>query len=109
MIQGIDMYFPPLRDIYEQTRAEMMTSKQKDELSFVDALKGALARVNTNFVEAEDAMRGFLLGKRELPEVLMTLQRANLEFRFAMQVRNKLVETYQEIMRMQSLEVNQKL
>jgi flagellar hook-basal body complex protein FliE len=104
VVNNIDLYSPSLKDIYTQARADMIKQSQGEadsNASFMDFLQGALDRVNSNFIQADDAMKGFMLGKGELHEVLMSIQKANLEFRFAMQVRNKLIETYQEIMRMQ--------
>lgn len=103
-MDNMEIYFPSLKDIYSQSRAQMTKSNQGEgssNVSFMDFFQGALNRLNSNFSDAEEAMQGFMLGKGELHEVLMSMQKANLEFRFAMQVRNKLLETYQEIMRMQ--------
>ena len=40
-------------------------------------------------------------GEVELHDVMLALEKANLGFQLSIQVRNKLIEAYQEIMRMQ--------
>ena len=39
-------------------------------------------------------------GKADVHDAMIALQRADLTFQLSMQVRNKLVQAYQEIMRM---------
>jgi len=102
MIENIDLYFPSVSQAYKQARADMLNKDTEGANgSFMEFLQQAMGQVNDNFIQAEDAMQGFLMGKNELHDVLMSMQKANMEFRFAMQVRNKLIETYQEVMRMQ--------
>ena len=40
-------------------------------------------------------------GKGDLQETMVALEKADVSFRLMMQIRNKVLEAYQEIMRMQ--------
>ena len=40
-------------------------------------------------------------GKGDLQETMIALEKADVSFRLMMQIRNKVLEAYQEIMRMQ--------
>ena len=52
--------------------------------------------------EANQSVQSFLSGEGEdLHSTILSVQRAGLEFDMLMQVRNKVVSAYQEVMRMQ--------
>lgn len=72
----------------------------------VGDFKKVLARyfqdVNATQAEADVAVRDLLVGKTEnLHDVIATMSEADLSFRLMMQIRNRLVDAYQQIMRMQ--------
>jgi len=52
--------------------------------------------------EADKAIEDFATGKtRNIHETMIAVNKADLAFRLTMQVRNKIVEAYQEVMRTQ--------
>ncbi len=62
-----------------------------------------LSRVSTDITAAETAMRDLAQGKPvELHELMIQLERARISVQVFVQVRNKLVESYQDLMRMQA-------
>ncbi len=69
---------------------------------FGTMLNEALEKVNDLQLEADSAIQDVVLGKEEdLHRALIALERANLALGLTVQVRNKVIEAYQEIMRMQ--------
>lgn len=73
-----------------------------DAGSFRDAFQTAVAQVNTLQDRAEQKVEQFLSGEpTELHEVAVATQQAELAFEMFQQVRNKVVNAYQEVMRMQ--------
>jgi len=69
---------------------------------FTEKLWKALEEVNNLQKEADQAILDVALGKEEnLHRAVIALERANLALGLAVQVRNKVIEAYQEIMRMQ--------
>jgi len=69
---------------------------------FQSLLENAVHRVEGYRTEANQAVERLLSGQDgELHSALMATQRAELAFELGMQVRNKVVEAYQEIMKMQ--------
>ena len=70
---------------------------------FAAALKGALDQVNDTQQKAFSLARDFETGKAStgVHEVMLSLQKANIAFQGTVQVRNKLVSAYQDIMNMQ--------
>jgi len=69
---------------------------------FGNILQGAIDQVEGASNNANQSVQQFLSGDGEdLHTTVLAVQRANLEFDMLMQVRNKVVSAYQEIMRMQ--------
>jgi flagellar hook-basal body complex protein FliE len=66
--------------------------------SFKDVLVDSIRQVNTMQLEADHAVETMFTGGEINPaEVLTAVQKADLAFRLTMQMRNKLMEVYQEI------------
>ncbi|MDQ2841041.1 MAG: flagellar hook-basal body complex protein FliE [Acidobacteriota bacterium] len=68
---------------------------------FGSALKSAIQHVDGYQQEANQSIQQFLQGNGELHNVALATQRAEMAFDLGMQVRNKIVSAYQEIMKMQ--------
>lgn len=70
--------------------------------SFSQLLKESLNDVNKLQSEADKSVEDLVVGKsRNIHETMIALNKADIAFRMTLQVRNKLVEAYQEIIRMQ--------
>jgi flagellar hook-basal body complex protein FliE len=69
---------------------------------FGQVLLDALDQVSQTEAAANDAITKLASGEDiELHQVTMAVQQADIAFQLALQVRNKIVEAYQEVMRMQ--------
>ena len=70
---------------------------------FAAVLKASIEQVNGSQQQAASLARDFELGatSASLPEVMISLQKANISFQQLVQVRNKLVSAYHDIMNMQ--------
>ena len=70
--------------------------------SFSDVLSGAIGQVESARSDAAKSVEQFLSGNGDdLHTTILATQRAELEFEMFMQVRNKVVSAYQEIMKLQ--------
>ena len=69
---------------------------------FAEVLKNSIESVNSAQVNASNLARDFELGvpNTNLNDVMISLQKANLSFQEMVQVRNKLVSAYRDIMNM---------
>jgi len=77
-------------------------SSAKTGSGFASVLEGAIRSVEQPGQQAEKAVQNFLNGDgEELHNVALSVQRASLAFDLGLQVRNKIVSAYQEVMRMQ--------
>jgi len=70
--------------------------------SFASVLKDSLTEVNKMQQKADAAVTALATGEKvSLHETMIAMEQADVSFRMMMQVRNKIVEAYQEILRMQ--------
>ncbi len=73
---------------------------QKTE-SFSDQLTQGIKAVDAEIHKAENLPEDVVAGKIEsFHQVAVQLKQAEISFRFAMEVRNKLIDAYREVMRM---------
>ena len=83
----------------ERTQAPAQTGGTS---GFGATLEAAIHQVESSRTGAAQAVERFLAGEsEELHSTALSVQRAELEFELLLQVRNKVVQAYQEIMRMQ--------
>lgn len=70
--------------------------------SFKDIIDQTLKNLNESQIKAEETVTNFLTGEvKDIHTVMIVLEEAKLSMQLAVEVRNKLVEAYQEISRMQ--------
>jgi flagellar hook-basal body complex protein FliE len=70
--------------------------------AFQAVLEGLVGGVEKSQAQAQQTVNSFLTGgNEELHSVALAAQRSSLEFDLFLQVRNKVVSAYQEVMRMQ--------
>lgn len=72
-------------------------------LDFSDLLSQAVERVNESQQRSSELKKAFQLGDEsvDVTQVMIAAQKAGIEFQLMMQVRNKLVNAYKDIMNMQ--------
>ena len=77
-------------------------STQEAPKSFADTLKDAVNNVNQAQQESDFKMQEIATGKNHnIPEVMIAAEKADISLKLMVQVRNKIIEAYQEIMKMQ--------
>jgi flagellar hook-basal body complex protein FliE len=86
----------------QANRAAATSKADKSETkSFTTLLTESLSNVNRTQTEADTNVAEYLSGKGGLHETMIALEKADISLRLVVQVRNKAVEAYKEIMRMQ--------
>jgi len=93
--------FVPDSKIFDNIKTVESKVEGKDN-SFSSLLKDKLDEVNDKQISADNAMESFVKGEgTDVHEVMLSAEEAKMSLQLAVQVRNKLVEAYQEINRMQ--------
>lgn len=97
-IQGI----MPLTPISPSGSTEQVKSVQGSEVNFSDYLTDALAKVDSLQKEADAASIGLATGEiDDMHTAMVALEKADLSMSLAVEVRNKALDAYHEMMRMQ--------
>lgn len=95
----------PLSSVSHVTPLEPLVSTGANSAaggSFSSALQSAMHNVQTSGAEASHMMEQFMAGDAvDLHNVALAGQKAGLQFEMLLQVRNKVVQAYQEVMRLQ--------
>ncbi len=104
--RGIDQMLSELRATAQLASGRALQPKQAGEAGAADfgqILKSTLDQVNQAQVDAQKLAQDFSAGtgNASLQDVMMSLQKANLSFQQMVQVRNRLVSAYHDIMNMQ--------
>ena len=103
--QGIDQLLSQLRVASAAAAggAAAPATSGAEGPDFATLLKSSIEQVNAAQQEADKLSKSFERGTPgiELQDVMISLQKANISFQTMVQVRNKLVTAYQEIMNMQ--------
>jgi flagellar hook-basal body complex protein FliE len=79
------------------------TEKPAAKVDFADALKASLEQVSGAQKHASELGKRFSMGDDtvSLSDTMIAMQKSSINFQATVQVRNKLVSAYQEIMNMQ--------
>ena len=90
-----------LQQISQIAKLNSQPLEKSDSTKFADTLKGMISQVDELQKASGQSTKDFIAGKNiDLHEVMATGQEAQLSFQFMMEIRNKLLEAYQEVNRM---------
>lgn len=70
-------------------------------MSFAQYIENAIEQVNQLQLESQKVGNDFAMGKADMLEVMVSSYKADIAFQFTTQIRNKIMDAYSEIMRMQ--------
>ena len=70
--------------------------------SFSDVLRNSVDKVNEMQAQSDTAIKELVAGRsKNIHETMLTIERADTSLKLMMQVRNKILDAYKEIMHMQ--------
>lgn len=97
----------PIQSIFNSVSAPSLSKSETSltpseaQQNFGSYLKDAINDVNKSQVESDVFTQKLILGEDvELHEVMIAAQKASITLNATMEVRNKVIEAYQEIIRM---------
>lgn len=93
---------PGVLSVPEMPKAVQEAARTEKGPTFGKFLQDAVDQVNELQNQSDAQIRNFMAGKgTDIHTVMMAVNKADISFQMMLQVRNKLVTAYQEIMRMQ--------
>ncbi len=86
----------------KSTKLDSTSSSKEAGPSFADTLKEAVNNVNELHLDADRKAQELATGKTDdIAGVMIATEKADIALRAMVQVRNKIIDAYQEIMKMQ--------
>ncbi len=97
-----EMFGGSKSEMLPQNQGLQPSSSQDVAKSFSDILKDSVEKVNTFQTQADTAIKELVAGRnKNIHETMLTVERADTSLKLMMQVRNKVLDAYREVMRMQ--------
>ncbi len=98
----INQALAQMRAMAAEAQALGKPAEEPTQVDFAALLKDSIDHVNAAQKHADSMKEAFEIGDSQanLAQVMVASQKAKISFQAMVQVRNKLVEAYQEIMRM---------
>ena len=85
-----------------QPQSDSSPATEAGESTFKDLLKGLVDKVDSLQKDADASIKGLVTGETtDIHNVAIKMEEASVAFDLMMEVRNKLLEAYQEISKMQ--------
>ena len=101
-ISGLSLPIPASPQVAEPSRSRRGSRFRELRNVVQRRSSGAINEVESSRASATESVNRFLSGEGDdLHSTILATQRADLEFQMFMQVRNKVVSAYQEVMKMQ--------
>jgi flagellar hook-basal body complex protein FliE len=90
----------PVQEGGQVRKGQGMQPQQQGGPSFKDTLKNFLSDVNSMQQKADQSIEKMAAGEiTDVHQVMSTVEEANTAFNMMMEIRNKVMDAYQEIMR----------
>jgi flagellar hook-basal body complex protein FliE len=94
--------FVPDSKIFDAIKPLQVTTNEGNKNDFLSMLKEKLNGVNDSQITADNITQSFIKGdETDIHKVMLSTEEAKMSLELAVQIRNKLVEAYQELNRMQ--------
>jgi len=92
-------------NLQRQLELELIKSKEKTSASsgsFIDTLKQMIEEVNQMHKESAELQENFIKGETvDIHEVMIAAEKAKTSFQLLMEIRNRFLDLYREIIRLQ--------
>jgi flagellar hook-basal body complex protein FliE len=95
-LSGFNAISTPLNEVNK------ISGTESSPISFADMLNKAISNVNDLQITSDNITNDLAAGRTDnIHEVMIAGEKADLALQFTMQIRNKVLDAYNEIMRMQ--------
>lgn len=100
----LNVSFPSVSQVFKdhQQVTKPTATPYEAQKSFASVLKQSIEKVNEAQIQSDVMTEKLARGENvDLHQVMITSQKASISLQATMEVRNKVIEAYQEVMRMQ--------
>lgn len=90
-----------LTPILSKTLSTPQSTKKNEGASFSDIIKESIQKVDQSQRDADQMLQDFITQKnKDLHQVMIAWEKADISLQLLMKVRSKVLEAYQDVMRM---------
>ena len=101
MVGPMNINIDSLKSFADKLATEATNIEKKGANSFQDVLKGFMNEVNDLQLDVDKKIEQFATGEtKDLHEVMIAVEEADIAFQLMMEIRNKLVAAFDEVMKM---------
>lgn len=75
--------------------------KKSPLIDFKEILNQSIHDLNQELLKADQMVQGMMLGEVDVHQAMIAIEQAHLSLRLMIQIRNKIISAYEEIMKMQ--------
>ena len=94
--------FDPLQKLQNELQQPKINQANEQYKTFTETLKGFVEDVNNLQTEAGRSVEKLLTGEiKDVHDVMVAVEKAGTSFELMMEIRNKMIDAYHEILRMQ--------
>lgn len=91
-----------VNNLFSTTAVATATKPAEAQKEFATFLKDAINKVNDEQIQADKLTEKLVKGENvDLHQVMIAAQKASVSLQLAIEIRNKAIEAYQDMMRMQ--------
>ena len=102
-VSNVDSLLAQMRAAMVAAQGGSVTPTAPSSVDFADVLKNSIDGVAKSQNQAQDMQNAFVMGddRVSLSDTMISMQKANIQFQTTLQVRNKVIAAYNDIMNMQ--------
>jgi flagellar hook-basal body complex protein FliE len=102
ILAGQKMLSPNSIELQKPLQGPENLQNSEGQRSFSQTLRDVVESVNQQQINSEDTSARFIAGQVEnVHDAMIAMEKASVSFQFLVEVRNKLLDGYREVMRMQ--------
>ena len=90
-----------INGVYQPSLKAVFQAEKKESGSFAQVMKTAIDNVDGMGKNADNAIVDMLQGKADVPATMIELQKFDISMQLFLSMRNKAIEAYKEVSRMQ--------
>ncbi|GAB6144586.1 flagellar hook-basal body complex protein FliE [Desulfocicer niacini] len=87
--------------VYQPSLKAVSQTDKKESASFTQVMKTAMGNIDGMGKNADNAIVDMLQGKADVPATMIELQKFDISMQLFLSMRNKAIEAYKEVSRMQ--------
>ena len=102
MASPLNINLDSLNSYVDKLSAEATQIEKKGAIPFQDILKNFMSEVNDLQLNVDKKVEQFASGEvKDVHEVMIAVEEADIAFQLMMEIRNKLMKAFEEVMKMQ--------